>query len=132
MKGEPVALSEYLGEHVILLDFWATYCQPCLQAMPSLERLYQRHAERGFVVLGINIDGPESIAQVRTEVAKLGITFPILLDQDTETLAAYNPKSNVPFSILIGRDARVLARYEGYRPKDVESLSSDVERALGP
>ena len=50
-------LSEHLGQQVVLLDFWATFCKPCLRAMPELEKLYQKHRQRGLLVLGVSIDG---------------------------------------------------------------------------
>lgn len=130
LKGEYVALDEHLGKDVILLDFWATWCDPCLTAMPHLEELYERYKEQGFVVLGINIDGPDSVAEVRSKVAQLGVTFPILLDSETRVVGLYNPKTSAPYSVLIGRDGQVLAKKEGYSANDAGSLDSDIETAL--
>jgi thiol-disulfide isomerase/thioredoxin len=119
-----------VGKDVVLVDFWATYCDPCLTAMPHLDELYRKYRDRGFVVLGVSIDGPDSIARVRTEVAKLGVTFPILLDQETRAVALYNPKTSAPFSVLIGRDGTIVAQREGYTTGSAEALEADVKRAL--
>jgi peroxiredoxin len=130
LDGRSVRLSDHLGKQVVLIDFWATYCHPCLQAMPHLEELYLRYKERGLVILGVSIDGPESVAQVRSEVAKLGVTFPILLDQETQVVSLYNPKTSAPFSVLIGRDGRVLAKKEGYTTTGGSQLEGDIAQAL--
>ena len=130
MDGRSERLSEHLGKEVVLLDFWATFCEPCLAGMPHLDALYREHHARGFTVLGISIDGPDSVAQVKTTVAKLGISFPILLDQETRVVAQYNPKTSAPFSVLIGRDGRILKKQEGYTTGNAAVLDGDVADAL--
>jgi peroxiredoxin len=130
LEGKTVRLSDHLGKDVVLIDFWATFCDPCLAAMPHLDSLYKKHKADGFVVLGISIDGPDSIAQVKSEVSKLGVSFPILLDQETRVVALYNPKTSAPFSVLIARDGQVLAKKEGYTTGDSTSVDADVAAAV--
>ncbi|HET7541932.1 MAG TPA: TlpA disulfide reductase family protein [Polyangiaceae bacterium] len=128
--GKSERLSDHLGKEVVLLDFWATFCEPCLAGMPHLDALYREHHAQGFTVLGISIDGPDSIAQVKTTVNKLGISFPILLDQETRVVALYNPKTSAPYSVLIGRDGRILKKQEGYTTGNAAVLDRDVADAL--
>ena len=130
VDGKSERLSQHLGKEVVLLDFWATFCEPCLAGMPHLDALYREHQKEGFVVLGIAIDGPESIAQVKTAVSKLGVSFPILLDQETRVVALYNPKTSAPYSVLIGRDGRILKKQEGYTTGDSGAVDRDVLAAL--
>lgn len=130
LTGDNVSLSDHLGKDVVLIDFWATFCDPCLTAMPHLDGLYKKHKGDGFVVLGVSIDGPDSVAEVRTTVQKLGVTFPILLDQETRVVSLYNPKTSAPYSVLIGRDGTVLQKKEGYTTGDAASVDRDVEAAL--
>jgi peroxiredoxin len=132
LQGNSVRLSSVLGEHVVLLDFWATYCEPCLVSMPHLETLYQRYRDQGLLVWGISIDGPESVAQVRAEIAKLGVTFPIVLDDESRVVALYNPKTSAPFSVLIGRGGQILNTFEGYSEASVAKLDAAVKQALLP
>jgi peroxiredoxin len=131
LDGKSVRLSDHLGKDVVLIDFWATFCDPCLAAMPHLDQLYRKHKSNGFLVLGVSIDGPDSVAQVKSEVAKLGVTFPILLDHETRVVALYNPKTSAPYSVLIARDGRILAKKEGYTTGDQSAIDRDVEAALG-
>lgn len=131
LGGEPERLSDHLGKEVVLLDFWATYCEPCKASMPHIEALYTKYHSQGLAVLGISIDGPDSVAQVRQEVQKLGVTFPILLDQETRVVALYNPKTSAPYSVLIGRHGTVLAKREGYAGEEAAAaLEADIKSAL--
>jgi len=130
LDGRSVRLSDHLGKSVVLIDFWATFCDPCLAAMPHLDELYRKYKPRGFVVLGVNIDGPDSMAQVRAEVNKLGVTFPILLDEQSHVVALYNPKTSAPYSVLIGRDGRIISKREGYTTGNSSVVEHDIEAAL--
>lgn len=120
----------HFGKDVVLLDFWATFCKPCLRSMPELDALYRARKERGFVVLGVSIDGPGAIAEVRAEVSKLGVSFPILLDQESRVVSLYNPRASAPYSVLIGRDGRVLQRREGYTTGSHAEVERDIDAAL--
>jgi peroxiredoxin len=130
LDGGTLRLSDHLGKKVVLLDFWATWCTPCRAAMPQLEQLYQRHQADGLLVLGISIDGPESVAQVRAEVAKTGVSFPILLDRDTRVASLYSPRATAPYGVLIGRGGTVVSRREGYSHGGHEALAEEVRSAL--
>jgi peroxiredoxin len=130
LDGGSERLSTHFGKDVVLIDFWATFCKPCLKAMPELDALYRSRKARGFVVLGVSIDGPASSADVQAEVSRLGVTFPILLDQESRAVALYNPRASAPFSVLIGRDGRVLAKREGYTTGSHASLERDIDAAL--
>lgn len=130
LDGSSVRLSDHLGKDVVLIDFWATYCEPCLRAMPHLDALYRKHRARGFVVLGVSLDGSDSLPEVRAEVQKLGVTFPILLDHETRVVSLYNPKTSAPYSVLIDRSARVRVKREGYTTGSGAALERDIEAVL--
>ena len=130
LDGGTERLSDHFGKHVVLIDFWATFCKPCLRAMPELDALYRARRERGFVILGVAIDGPGSTADVQAAVSRLGVSFPILLDEESRAIALYNPRASAPFSVLIARDGRVLAQREGYTTGAHASLEQDIDAAL--
>jgi len=125
-----VRLSDHLGKQVVLIDFWATFCKPCLWAMPELEKLQQKYRASGLLVLGISLDAAGQRDEVRAEVARLGVTFPILLDQETRVVALYNPRSSAPYSVLIGRDGRVIRKQEGYSSGEMSAVEADIQAAL--
>lgn len=130
LDGGTERLSSHFGKDVVLIDFWATFCKPCLRAMPDLDALYRARKERGFVVLGVSIDGPGSTADVQAEVSRLGVSFPILLDQESRAVALYNPRASAPYSVLIGRDGQVLVQREGYTTGSHEALEREIDAAL--
>jgi peroxiredoxin len=130
LSGGTLRLSDHLERQAVLVDFWATFCAPCLRAMPELDRLYRKYQSDGLLVLGVSIDEAAAQGRVRSEVAKLGVSFPILLDQETRVVALYNPRASAPYSVLIGKSARVIGRHEGYAPGDAEALEREIVAAL--
>src|SRR5262245_5309389 len=130
LEGQTVHLSDYLGKKVVLIDFWSTTCDPCLAEMPHLVELYKKNKDKGFVVLAISIDGPESRAQVSSVAHDKEMIFPVLLDEETTVVAKYNPKRELPFSVLIGKNGSIVRKHGGYQPGDEKELAAEVEKAL--
>jgi peroxiredoxin len=129
-EGKTVHLSDYLGKSVVLIDFWSTTCDPCLAEMPHLVDLYKAKKDKGFVVLAVSLDGPESLADVNRVVHDKGMVFPVLLDQETTVVARYNPKKEMPFSVLIDKSGAIVEKKPGYTPGDEKVLAAHVEKML--
>ena len=123
--GANLRLGEQLGQ-VVLVNFWATWCGPCRQEMPHLNRLYDKYRSSGFVLLGVNIDDdPRAAADL---AAKLGLRFPVLLDTDKQVSRVYD-MSAMPATLLIDRDGRVRHIHRGYRD-GVERTYEEQVRGL--
>jgi peroxiredoxin len=131
VDGKTFRLSDHLGKQVVLLDFWATFCEPCKAEFPHLAELYARDKEKGLLVLGVAMDGPESSAEVPAFVKRHDVTFPVVLDDDSRIASLYDPKKSMPLSVLIGRDGRISVVREGYNPGDEKLVDADVAKALG-
>ncbi len=129
-EGRTVHLSDYLGKSVVLIDFWSTTCDPCMAEMPYLVDLYKAKKDKGFVVLAVSLDGPESLADVNRVVHDKGMVFPVLLDQETTVVARYNPKKEMPFSVLIDKSGAIVEKKPGYTPGDEKVLAATVEKML--
>jgi len=129
-NGKVVRLSDYLGQRVILLAFWATWCGPCAVELPELQKLYKAHAAAGLIVLGISMDGPETVAEVAPKTRRYGLEFPILLDEETRVVRAYNPKRAAPYSLLIDRRGVIVKTREGYATGDEVKLEQEIEALL--
>ena len=130
VDGNTFRLADHLGKEVILLDFWSTYCEPCKAEFPHLRALYETNKVRGLIVVGVAMDGPESIAEVPAFVKRYRVEFPVVLDEDSRIASLYDPKKSMPFSVLIGRDQRTAAVREGYSPGDEKFIEADVTRVL--
>jgi peroxiredoxin len=128
-EGRLVRLSDHRGK-VVLVNFWATWCVPCAAELPHLQRLYEAYGDQGFVVLAISMDGPESVAEVVPRARRYGLTFPVLLDEETRVVAVYNPKRSAPFTALIGRDGAVAKTREGYSAGDEIAIEADIQALL--
>lgn len=102
MHGKPQAMAQWKGK-VIVANFWATWCPPCLEEMPGFERLSRQYAAKGVQFVGISIDSAD---KVRRFAADMGITYPLLIgDMATfdvvRTLG--NPSQGLPFTIILDR-----------------------------
>ena len=108
-QGIGVGLDDYRGK-VVLLNFWATWCPPCVQEMPSLNDTYERYRGDGFVVLGVSVDEDER--QYEEFLRRSGVTFPTVRDPERGVSTRYGTMK-YPESFLISRDGRVLRKYVG-------------------
>ncbi len=129
VDGGNVKLSELLEEGPVLLDFWATWCQPCKQALPHLDRIYTTYKDRGFTMLGISIDNTRSVSKVRPYVRGQGFDFPVGLDTDSEILRMFRG-TNVPHTVLIGTDGMVKNVWIGYHPGEEDEIEAEIASLL--
>ena len=118
-QGPTLRLREQQGQ-VVLVNFWASWCGPCLQEMPHLNRLYERYAPAGFVLVGINIDDDPKVGL--EAAARFKIKFPIVLDTDKKVSSLYN-MGGMPATIIIDKTGRVRFIHIGYK------ASSGVEES---
>jgi len=127
LQGGQTKLSDHRGQ-VVLLNFWATWCGPCREEMPSMEKLWQAYREQGLVILAVSTDsGGES--RIKNFVRRLYLTFPILLDPDGQASDQYEV-SGLPVSFLIDRQGRIITRLLGSEDWANEAAFQQVERLL--
>ena len=109
VDGRADALDRYRGK-VVLVNLWATWCPPCREEMPALERLYRELEPRGLVILGI--DQGESPAVAGAFGRKLGVTFPLLVDDAQEYGRAYAAQG-LPTSVVVDRGGKIVMGIDG-------------------
>jgi len=120
LQGKSHDLAEYRGK-VVLVNFWATWCVPCREEMPSIDRLRSSMKGQPFEVLAVNMAEP--LSRIEKFVSQMPLGFPLLRDRDGAAGRAWKAKL-LPASFLIGRDGRI--RYVAYGELD---WSSDAVRA---
>jgi len=130
LSGNPVSLKDYAGKPVIV-NFWATWCPPCLLEMPWFEELTREYAGSGLTILGLSTDiesnsaTPEKIAAT---VKRLGVTYPILLS-DKSMAVLYGPVHLLPETFYINRKGVILEDVWGHADKEmIEKYTSEIAK----
>ena len=126
--GGPLALESLRGQ-VVLVNFWATWCKPCEEEMPAMQRLYEALAPEGFELLAVSVD--EDASLVADFVNRMGLTFPVLLDTDQAVARSYQT-FRFPETLLIGRDGVVVERYVGPKEWDAAPYVARLRELLAP
>jgi thiol-disulfide isomerase/thioredoxin len=121
--------SEELQGRVVLLDFWATWCQPCVDDLPRLTQLHERHKESGLTVLSVSIDeGKNATKKIARMMKKRKATHPVYLDSaDSTAWAAYNVRV-VPAQFLIDAEGNIVAQWSG--KTDLDLVEAEITRLL--
>ncbi len=116
IDGTRTSIARWDGR-LVLVNFWASWCGPCVEEMPLLDRMQQRHAAAGLQIVGIATDG---VQPTRDFLGRHPVAYPILIDDPDlrtntgDSAAIYGNTRNVlPYSVLIGRDGRILAQHYG-------------------
>ena len=118
-----IVLSSYRGK-VVLLNFWATWCEPCLTEMPTFVEWQKQYGSRNFQVIGISMD--DAAPEVIATVSRLKLNYPILMG-DEYLGADYGGVLGLPVTFLIDRDGKIQARYQG---ASLTRINSDIQSLL--
>lgn len=125
-EGSNLRLAELRGQ-VVLVNFWATWCGPCREEMPHLNRLHDKYQASGFALLGVNVDDDSRAALALA--GKLGVKFPVLLDTDKQVSRRYDLGA-MPSTVLIDRDGRVRHVHRGYRAGYEQTYDQQIRELL--
>jgi peroxiredoxin len=126
MHGKEVKLAALKGK-VVLLNFWATWCGPCLMEIPSFVEIQQAYRSRGFQAIGVSVDDP--VEKLPPFAKQYKINYPLLVGQDREDIQeAFGGIFGIPTSFLISRDGKVCRKQMG--PVSKEQFESWIKALL--
>lgn len=128
LNGASMSLESLRGK-VVYVNFWATWCAPCRDEAPALQRLYQELSPAGFEILALSIDKPGDEAKIREFEQAYGLTFPILRDP-TEVVYSQYGATGVPETYLIDAEGRLAEAYIGPRDWDEPRYARTIRRLL--
>jgi peroxiredoxin len=127
LEGNHVSLESFRGQ-VVVLNFWATWCVPCRIEMPSFEHLYRRYRSEGLTVLAVSLDkGADQ--KVRDFSEEYQLSFPVLIDSEGKAEKLY-PSISIPFTFVIDKSGRVVARVDGAKNWESEETFEAIEHLL--
>ncbi len=121
--GEMISLSDYRGQ-VVFLNFWGTYCPPCVAELPDIQKVYEELESEDFVVIGLNVE--EKPEKVKAFVEENGLTFPIIISPDATVNPLYQLK-RMPTTWFIDRNGILRGKIEGQMSK---SMALKIARKL--
>ncbi len=126
LDGESFRLSEQRGK-VVLLDFWATWCPPCVESLPWLQDMYEEFGGDDIVFLGVSVDSAGMETRVKRMLDRFNITYPSGINEDGDIALEYGAFS-IPTIILIDRDGVIRHQKIGFHPQGMEELKAELTR----
>lgn len=126
LAGNDVDLQDLRGK-VVLVDFWASWCEPCKEELPFLNRLYRSKRADGLVVIGVSVD--RRLRNVRNFLRDTPVSFPVVHDADQDVADRYSPPT-MPTSFLIDRRGVIRFIHRGFRDGDDEEITDHVNELL--
>ncbi|MFK7888283.1 MAG: TlpA family protein disulfide reductase [Gammaproteobacteria bacterium] len=112
---------------VVLLDFWASWCAPCLRSFPWMEQMQSRYGSQGLVVIAVNVDRERAAAEKFLTDAQ--INFEVMLDGGIDLAKQFEVRA-MPTSFVIGRDGKVAVRHMGFKVREKDAYEETLLRAL--
>lgn len=123
MNDRPFSLSSILGEQIIIIDFWATWCAPCMRLMPELEKIHKENDD--ITVLMISIDNPRAVSRAKSHIRSQKFTMTALFDTNREISNRFQV-TDIPHTFVIGYDGSIIYEHTGYVRGDEEELLEKI------
>lgn len=124
--GKNLRLAEQRGD-VVMINFWATWCGPCRQEMPLLEKIHAKYKDLGFTLLGINVEAdPSGMAKYLKDVP---VSFPILRDGENKVAKLYGV-DGMPSTVIIDRNGTVRFIHRGYKPGYEQKYEQQIKQLV--
>ena len=124
-----IELKDIQGEHLTVLDFWTSWCKPCLNAIPELIQLSEKYDSLGVVFIGVNADSPRSVSKAMPLAKSLGINYPIVFDTSGDLTSELNI-GVFPTIIIMNSERKIVFIHEGFTKNDGTILEEVIVNAL--
>lgn len=127
IDGGTFRLADHYGRHGLVLVFWMTWSDPSKQQLVEMSAQARELADR-VKFIAVAADGPQTVAQVRSEAAKLHLSFPVVIDEESQAAKLYNPRAVTPHTVLVDRCGQVVEHHDGHVPGLADDLAAAIER----
>ncbi|MBM3280388.1 MAG: TlpA family protein disulfide reductase [Candidatus Handelsmanbacteria bacterium] len=129
LEGREVSLREELAQGPVVLDFWATWCKPCIKSLPVIAALAAEYRDRGVRLYTVNVDGPRNQAKIRPFLQRHQLQVPVLLDRTNEVMKQFQP-AGPPATLVLTAQGGVVYRLQGHRPGDDKKLRDALDALI--
>jgi cytochrome c biogenesis protein CcmG/thiol:disulfide interchange protein DsbE len=130
MNGKKVELKSLLGKGPVFIHFWATWCKPCLEELPYLDKMGQTYKDKGLAMVAISIDDPKTVNKVKSLIKTRRYKFLVLLDTAQEVSNLYHVQDVMPTDILLDAKGMIRHTHTGYKPGDEVTLEKEIAKLL--
>ena len=121
--------SDLKGNELTIIDFWATWCQPCVRSIPLLNEMAQEFESKGVNFIGVSIDGPRNQSKIQPFWLSMGVKYPVIRDIDSELMSDLGVTA-VPTLLMYDSSGELIFYHEGFRPGDEDILRGHIEKHL--
>jgi peroxiredoxin len=125
LDGKYAKLYDFLKDGPMIVDFWATWCEPCKKQMHYLNKFHKHFKDTGFKVLAINTDTPKSMGKVKSYVRSKKFEFMVAVDPNNQVMKKMRVKL-MPTTILVDTDGSIIYRHQGYLPGDEKDILAHI------
>jgi len=122
-------LSDLSGK-VVILDFWATFCPPCIEEIPHLNSLLAKHGADNLQIIGLNVGGEEDVPRIPKFIQTTKLDYPIAFPEDELVSAIFAGRSDIPQTAVFDRSGAMIAKFVGFGPGVKKELDEAVARAV--
>tara|TARA_B100000929_G_scaffold92317_1_gene72496 strand:- start:335 stop:811 length:477 start_codon:yes stop_codon:yes gene_type:complete len=129
LNGKYAKLYDFLKDGPMIIDFWATWCEPCKKQMRYLDLFHNHFKELGFKVLTVNTDTPKSMSKVKPYVRTKGFEFNVAVDPNSQIKKKLKIQQ-MPTTIIVDQDGTVVYRHKGYVPGDEVGILKAITQLL--
>lgn len=129
LDGVSTTLADEITGELVVLDFWTTWCKPCIRSIPKLITLAEKYDESQVQFIGVNEDSPRNVNKVKPMVKSLKIPYKVVLDTDQLLLSDLNVNA-FPTLIILDKEARVLYTHVGFSQGDEQALEDKINELL--
>ena len=124
-----IHFNELKGSKLTIIDFWATWCKPCVMSIPELVKIQEEYKNKGVNIVGVSTDGPRSVSKVAPLTKQLHVNYPILLDFNNEVTRDMNVTS-FPTLLIVNEENKVVYFHEGFTHGDEVEIRKFLDQIL--
>ncbi len=129
IDGTTSKLKDLQGK-VVILDFWATYCPPCLEEIPHLKQLQAKYGKENLEIIGLHVGGDDDRPKVPAFVKKLKIDYPVATPENELTRFIFGQRDDIPQTAIFDRKGKLVKKIIGFSPEIKKELDSTIEKTV--